>query len=72
MFTGPQGRDVLSIIGAIVGDYFGGSTGALGDHRRRLDLLFDFPPAWAAISASAFGSLSYVGVSTRRATVGAC
>ena len=44
------------MIGAIVGDYFGGSLHALGVQIENSISLFDFPLGWAAIVvASAFG-----------------
>jgi NitT/TauT family transport system permease protein len=64
MFTGLKVATVLSLIGAVVGDYFGGSTGALGVQIENSISLFDFPLGWAAIVvASAFGILFYVAVS---------
>jgi NitT/TauT family transport system permease protein len=51
------------MIGAIVGDYFGGSTIALGVQIENSISLFDFPLGWAAIVvASAFGIAFYVAV----------
>ena len=44
------------MIGAIVGDYFGGPINALGVQIENSISLFDFPLGWAAIVvASAFG-----------------
>ena len=59
------------MIGAIVGDYFGGSIQALGVQIENSISLFDFPLGWAAIVvASAFGLAFYVavGVAERLAT----
>jgi NitT/TauT family transport system permease protein len=64
VFTGLRVATVLSMIGAIVGDYFGGSTVALGVQIENSISLFDFPFGWAAIVvASGFGIAFYVAVS---------
>jgi len=64
LFTGLRIATVLSMIGAIVGDYFGGSTVALGVQIANSIALFDFPLGWAAIVvASAFGIAFYAVVS---------
>jgi NitT/TauT family transport system permease protein len=56
MFTGLKVAAVLSMIGAIVGEYFGGPTNALGVSILNDSQLFNFPRAWAGIRlASAFG-----------------
>jgi NitT/TauT family transport system permease protein len=56
MFTGLKVAAVLSMIGAIVGEYFGGPTNALGVSILNDSQLFDFSRAWAGIAlASAFG-----------------
>jgi NitT/TauT family transport system permease protein len=60
MFTGLKVAAVLSMIGAIVGEYFGGPTNALGVSILNDTQLFDFPRAWAGILlASAFGIAFY-------------
>ncbi len=60
MFTGLKLAAVLSMIGAIVGEYFGGPTNALGVSILNDSQLFDFPRAWAGIMlASAFGIALY-------------
>ncbi|HEX2427975.1 MAG TPA: ABC transporter permease [Gaiellaceae bacterium] len=60
MFTGLKISAVLSMIGAIVGEYFGGPTNALGVSILNDTQLFDFPRAWAGIVlASAFGLSLY-------------
>jgi NitT/TauT family transport system permease protein len=65
IFTGLKVGTVLAMIGAIVGDYFGGSTRALGVQIENSISLFDFPFGWAAIVvASAFGILFYIAVGT--------
>ena len=64
IFTGLKVGTVLSMIGAIVGDYFGGSIQALGVQIENSISLFDFPLGWAAIVvASAFGIAFYAAVS---------
>jgi NitT/TauT family transport system permease protein len=63
MFTGLKLATVLSLIGAVVGDYFGGSTGALGVQIENSINEFDFSLGWAAIVvASVLGILFYVAV----------
>jgi NitT/TauT family transport system permease protein len=60
MFTGLKVAAVLSMIGAIVGEYFGGPTNALGVSILNDSQLFNFPRAWAGIIlASAFGIAFY-------------
>jgi NitT/TauT family transport system permease protein len=61
IFTGLKVATVLSMIGAIVGEYFGGSVQALGVQIENSVTLFDLPLAWAAIVvASAMGIAFYV------------
>ena len=56
VFTGLKVATVLAMIGAIVGDYFGGSQDSLGIVIRRDAGIFAFEHAWAAIVvASIFG-----------------
>ena len=63
VFAGLKVATVLAMIGAIVGDYFGGSTLALGVQIENSISLFDFPFGWAAIVvASAFGIAFYLAV----------
>jgi len=63
VFTGLKVATVLAMIGAIVGDYFGGSIQALGVQIENSISLFDFPLGWAAIVvASAFGLAFYVAI----------
>jgi NitT/TauT family transport system permease protein len=65
IFTGLKVATVLAMIGAIVGDYFGGSIQALGVQIENSISLFDFPLGWAAIVvASAFGIAFYVAIGT--------
>ena len=64
LFTGLKVATVLAMIGAIVGDYFGGSQDALGIQIRRQAGIFAFTEAWAAILvASILGIVFYGAVS---------
>jgi NitT/TauT family transport system permease protein len=63
LFTALKVATVLAMIGAIVGDYFGGSQDALGIQIRRSAGIFAFREAWAAIVvASILGILFYAAV----------
>jgi NitT/TauT family transport system permease protein len=63
IFAGLRVATVLAMIGAIVGDYFGGSTTALGVQIVNSISLFDFPYGWAAIVvASVLGIAFYLAV----------
>ena len=70
MFAGLKVACVLSMIGAIVGDYFGGSINALGVLIENSVSLFQFETGWAAIVvASVLGIAFYAAVSAaERAT----
>jgi NitT/TauT family transport system permease protein len=60
VFTGLKVATVLAMIGAIVGDYFGGSPNSLGTLIRRSAGIFAFETAWAAILvASVLGIAFY-------------
>ncbi len=60
VFSGLKVGTVLAMIGAIVGDYFGGAPGALGVQIRRWVGIFAFDQAWAGIVlASALGIVFY-------------
>lgn len=62
-FAGLKVATVLSMIGAIVGEYFGGPTNALGVSILNDSQLFNYPRAWAGIAlASAFGIVFYTAV----------
>ena len=64
VFTGLKVASVLAMIGAIVGDYFGGSIEALGIQIRSSVGLSQFEYAWAAILvASILGLLFYGAIS---------
>jgi NitT/TauT family transport system permease protein len=72
LFTGLKVATVLAMIGAIVGDYFGGSQDALGIQIRRQAGVFAFDEAWAAILlASILGIAFYAAVAAvERLTMG--
>jgi NitT/TauT family transport system permease protein len=72
VFTGLKVATVLAMIGAIVGDYFGGSQDALGILIRRSAGIFAFEQAWAAILvASVLGIFFYAAVAlVERLTMG--
>jgi NitT/TauT family transport system permease protein len=72
MFAGLKVACVLSMIGAIVGDYFGGSIHALGVVIENSVSLFQFETGWAAIVvASVLGIAFYAAVSAaERLTTG--
>ena len=60
VFSGLKVATVLAMIGAIVGDYFGGAPGALGVEIRRWVGIFAFDQAWAGIVlASVLGIVFY-------------
>jgi NitT/TauT family transport system permease protein len=63
IFSALKVATVLAMIGAIVGDYFGGSQDSLGIVIRRDAGIFAFEHAWAAIViASVIGILFYAAV----------
>ncbi len=63
LFAALKVATVLAMIGAIVGDYFGGSQEALGIHIRRFVGISAFEEAWAAIVvASVLGIAFYAAV----------
>lgn len=65
VFSGLKVASVLAMIGAIVGDYFGGSIEALGIQIRSSVGLSQFEYAWAAIVvASILGLLFYGAISS--------
>jgi NitT/TauT family transport system permease protein len=60
LFAGLKIASVLSMIGAIVGEYFGGPITALGVTILNASAYSNFPVAWSGIvMASAFGILFY-------------
>ena len=63
LFTGLKIATVLSMIGAIVGEYFGGSPDALGVLINSRNATFDFEDAWAGIGvACAYGIAFYLAI----------
>jgi len=63
VFTGMKIATVLSMIGAIVGEYFGGSPDALGVLINSRNATFAFDEAWAGIGvACAYGIAFYLAV----------
>jgi len=63
VFTALKIATVLSMIGAIVGEYFGGSPQALGVLINSRNATFDFEDAWAGIGvACAYGIAFYLAV----------
>jgi NitT/TauT family transport system permease protein len=64
IFSALKVATTLSMIGAIVSEYFGGSTAGLGYRIRDDAGLFKYPEAWSAIFvASLYGILFYLVVS---------
>jgi NitT/TauT family transport system permease protein len=64
LFTALKVASVLAMIGAVVGDYFGGSTQALGVQIQSSVALGQFETAWAAILvASILGLAFYAAIS---------
>ncbi len=62
IFTGLKVATVLAMIGAIVGDFFGGSLDALGVQIRQKAGVFDFTGAWAAIVVASILGIAFYGV----------
>ena len=63
LFSALKVASVLAMIGAVVGEYFGGDQGALGVQIRNSAALFQFETAWAAILvASILGIAFYMTV----------
>jgi NitT/TauT family transport system permease protein len=59
LFTGLKVASVLAMIGAIVGDYFGGSGETLGIQILSSSQLFDFETAWAAIMVASILGIAF-------------
>jgi NitT/TauT family transport system permease protein len=72
LFSALKVASVLAMIGAVVGEYFGGSTEALGVQIRNSAALFAFETAWAAILvASILGIGFYLAIAlAERLTMG--
>lgn len=62
MFSAFKVASTLSIIGAIVSEYFGGSREALGIYISQQAALFHFAQAWAAILIACFMGISFYGL----------
>jgi NitT/TauT family transport system permease protein len=63
LFSALKVASVLAMIGAVVGEYFGGTQEALGVQIRNSAALFAFETAWAAILvASIFGITFYLAI----------
>jgi NitT/TauT family transport system permease protein len=62
VFTGLKVATVLAMIGAIVGDYFGGSANSLGTKIRQSAGYFDFESAWAAILVASVLGIAFYAV----------
>ena len=74
VFTALKVASVLAMIGAIVGEYFGGSFNALGVLIRSDAQIFDFTTAWAGIvvaSLLGIGALPRVALAERCSSLGA-
>jgi NitT/TauT family transport system permease protein len=70
IFTALKVASVLAMIGAVVGEYFGGSFNALGVLIRSRAQILDFESAWAAILvACVFGIGFYAAVSVAERVV---
>jgi NitT/TauT family transport system permease protein len=61
VFSGLKVGTVLAMIGAIVGDYFGGAPGALGVEIRRWVGIFAFDQAWAGIVLASMLGIAFYG-----------
>jgi NitT/TauT family transport system permease protein len=61
IFSALKIATVLAMIGAIVGDYFGGSQDALGILIRRSAGIFAFEEAWAAIIVASVLGIAFYG-----------
>ena len=62
VFTGLKVASVLAMIGAIVGDYFGGSSQTLGIQILSATQIFDFETAWAAIMVASILGIAFYAV----------
>jgi len=61
LFTALKLTTVLAMIGAIVGDYFGGSTEALGIQIRAKVGVSDYEYSWAAIIVASLIGIAFYG-----------
>jgi NitT/TauT family transport system permease protein len=62
IFTALKVATTLSVIGAVVGEYFGGPRNALGIYITAEAYLFRYPNAWAAIVLACALGLSFYAV----------
>jgi NitT/TauT family transport system permease protein len=61
LFTGLKVASVLAMIGAIVGDFFGGSAETLGVQIYSSTQIFEFEKAWAAIMVASILGIAFYG-----------
>jgi NitT/TauT family transport system permease protein len=61
LFTGLKVASVLAMIGAIVGDYFGGTIDALGQQIREKVGVFQLDYAWALIMVASLIGIGFYG-----------
>lgn len=61
LFTGLKVASVLAMIGAIVGDFFGGSADSLGVQIYSSTQIFAFETAWAAITVASILGIAFYG-----------
>jgi NitT/TauT family transport system permease protein len=61
VFTGLKVASVLAMIGAIVGDFFGGSAETLGVQIYSSTQIFAFEKAWAAIAVASILGIAFYG-----------
>ena len=59
VFSALKVASVLAMIGAVVGEYFGGDQRALGVQIRNSAALFDFETAWAAILVASILGIAF-------------
>jgi NitT/TauT family transport system permease protein len=59
LFTGLKVASVLAMIGAIVGDFFGGAPGTLGIQIYSSTQIFEFAKAWAAIMVASILGIAF-------------
>jgi NitT/TauT family transport system permease protein len=62
VFTGLKVASVLAMIGAIIGDYFGGTIDSLGQQIRERVGVFQLDGAWAVVIVSCLIGIGFYGV----------
>ena len=76
VFSALKVASVLAMIGAVVGDYFGGQTDALGVQILSAVSIAQYETAWAAILVASVLGIVFYGArragGTRRAEVASC